>query len=60
MTNEQKKELGYEVLHNMDLTKEQYIEMCKLCDDLGLAPKPDESVDPEDMDWVDILDEEAE
>ena len=31
-----KKELGEELLNNMDLTKEQYIALCKLCDELGL------------------------
>ena len=60
MTNEQKRYLGYEVLHNMDLTKEQYIELCKMCDELDLVPKLDESIEPEDMTWVDILNENAE
>lgn len=52
MTNEQKKELGYEILYNMDLTKEQYIELCKMCDELGLT-RPD--VEPEEPSWDDVL-----
>ena len=52
MTNEQKKELGYEILYNMDLTKEQYIELCKMCDELSLT-RPD--VEPEDPSWDDVL-----
>ena len=44
----------------MDLTKEQYIELCKMCDELDLVPKLDESIEPEDMTWVDILNENAE
>ena len=31
-----KKELGKEILENMDLTKEQYMELCRLCDELEL------------------------
>lgn len=31
-----KAELANELLHNMDLTKEQYYELCKLCDDMEL------------------------
>lgn len=52
MTNEQKKEFGYEVLHNMDLTKEQYIELCKMCDELGLN-RPE--AEPEEPSWDDVL-----
>ena len=52
MTNEQKKELGYEILHNMDLTKEQYIELCKMCDELDLN-RPD--AEPEEPSWDDVL-----
>ena len=52
MTNEQKRELGYEILHNMDLTKEQYIELCKMCDELGLT-RP--NVGPEEPSWDDVL-----
>ena len=60
MTVEQKRELSREMLENMDLTKEQYISMCKLCDELDLVKKIDESVDQEDMNWTDILNEDAE
>lgn len=52
MTNEQKKELGYEILHNMDLTKEQYIELCKMCDELDLN-RPE--AEPEEPSWDDVL-----
>lgn len=31
-----KTEIANELLHNMDLTKEQYYELCRLCDDLEL------------------------
>lgn len=52
MTNEQKKDLGYEILYNMDLTKEQYIELCKMCDELGLNRPESE---PEEPSWDDVL-----
>jgi len=57
MTKEQKKELAKEMIQNMDLTKEQYIEMCRMIDELHLVPKGDEPLDPEEMDWDDILEE---
>ena len=52
MTKEQKKELGYEILHNMDLTKEQYIELCKMCDEFDLN-RPE--AEPEEPSWDDVL-----
>lgn len=52
MTKEQKKELGLEILRNMDLTKEQYIELCKMCDELDLN-RPD--AEPEEPSWDDVL-----
>ena len=52
MTKEQKKDLGYEVLHNMDLTKEQYIELCKMCDELDLNRS---DAEPEEPSWDDVL-----
>ena len=54
MTDEEKKGLAREVLTNMDLTKEQYLNLCGLCDDLGLEPKPEEIEEKEDT-WDDIL-----
>ena len=36
-----KKQLGKEFLENMDLTREQYLELCALCDDLGLDKAPE-------------------
>lgn len=57
MTREEKQALSIEMLTNMDLTKEQYIEMCGLCDDLDLQPKGDEPADPEDMSWEEIVGE---
>ena len=54
MTNEQKKELGLEILTNMDLTKEQYLEFCKMCDELDLN-RPD--AEPEEPSWDDVLKE---
>ena len=52
MTKEQKKELGLEILKNMDLTKEQYIELCKMCDELDLN-RPD--AEPDEPSWDDVL-----
>lgn len=52
MTIEQKKELGLEIFRNMDLTKEQYIELCKMCDELDLN-RPD--AEPEEPSWDDVL-----
>ena len=36
MNKQQKQETAEEVLKNMDITREQYIELCKLCDDFDL------------------------
>lgn len=52
MTIEQKKELALELRQNMDLTKEQYIELCKMCDELDLN-RPD--AEPEEPSWDDVL-----
>ena len=52
MTIEQKKELALELRQNMDLTKEQYIELCKMCDELDLN-RPD--AEPEELSWDDVL-----
>lgn len=57
MTREEKQALSREMLTNMDLTKEQYIEMCGLCDDLDLKPKGEEPANPEDMSWEEIVGE---
>ena len=55
MTPEQKKELGLEILKNMDLTKEQYLSMCGLIDDLDLEKGAVEIVEEEKEDtWEDI------
>jgi len=53
MTREERMALSREILENMDMTKEQYLEMCKLCDELDLSVPPP---DPEDMSWEDIID----
>lgn len=50
-----KKEFGREILENMDLTKEQYLNLCGLCDDLGLEPKSEEEIEEKEEDWDDIL-----
>lgn len=52
MTKEQKFELAHEMRTNMDLTKEQYLEMCRLCDELDLN-RPE--VEPEEPSWDDII-----
>ena len=41
MTNEERNEIAKEVLTNMDLTKEQYLELCELADELDLELIPD-------------------
>ena len=57
MTNEQRTELSKELLSNMDLTKEQYIELCRMCDDLDLEPVGDEpkEIDPESLSWDEVI-----
>lgn len=57
MTPEQKMALSKEFLANMNLTKEQYLELCKLCDELDLEPKGEEqkTINPDDLSWDDIL-----
>ena len=55
MTNEQKMSLAREMLTNMDLTKEQYIQMCELCDELDLYPKTDEPEEKE-LSWEEVFD----
>lgn len=52
MTREQKIELAREIRANMHVTKEQYIEMCKMCDELDLN-RPE--AEPEEPSWEDIL-----
>ena len=54
MTKEERTALSKEMLTNMDLTKEQYLEMCRLCDDLDLGPVPK---DPEDLSWDEIVEQ---
>lgn len=55
MTKEEKIAVAKEVFEHLgDITKEQYLEFCKLCDDLDLAPIPP---DPEDLSWDEIMDE---
>lgn len=55
MTNEQKLALAKEMLTNMDLTKEQYIQMCELCDELDLYPKTEEPEERE-LSWDEVFD----
>ncbi len=52
MTREQKIELAREVRTNMDLTKEQYLEMCRLVDELDLN-RPE--AEPEEPSWDEII-----
>ena len=54
MTREEKQALSREMLANMDLTKEQYLNLCALCDELELEPKPEEIEEKEES-WDDIL-----
>lgn len=55
MTKEQKIALAKELHDNFDLTKEQYLETCKLVDELGLEPYEDDP-EPEEDSWDNILD----
>lgn len=52
MDKNQKREVAEEVLKNMSITKEQYIELCKLCDDFDLERT--ESAPPE-LSWDEII-----
>ena len=52
MTREQKIELAREMRTNMVLTKEQYLEMCRLVDELDLN-RPE--AEPEEPSWDDII-----
>ncbi len=55
MNNEKKMELSREILANMNVTKEQYIEMCRLCDELELERPEDIPDEPDEPSWDDIL-----
>ena len=52
MTREQKIELAREVRTNMDLTRDQYLEMCRLVDELDLN-RPE--AEPEEPSWDEII-----
>ena len=52
MTNEEKLELAREIRANLHVTREQYIEMCKLCDELDLN-RPE--AEPEEPSWDDVI-----
>ena len=54
MTDEQKMELLRELYENTDITKGQYIELCELCEELGLIPHPDDE-EPSEPSWDEIL-----
>lgn len=49
-----KRELGREILENMDLTKEQYMELCALCDELDLEKKGEEPEEEREMSWEEL------
>lgn len=53
MTSEQKQDLIRELYENTSLTKEQYIELCKLCDELDLDT--DVQSDSDEPSWDEIL-----
>lgn len=46
-----KRELGREILENMDLTKEQYLNLCALCNELDLEKKGEEPEEEKDVSW---------
>lgn len=49
-----KRELGREILENMDLTKEQYMELCALCDELDLEKKGEEPKEERELSWEEL------
>ena len=55
MNKDQKREVAEEVLKNMSITKEQYIELCKLCDDFDLEKTELHQQQQEEPSWDDIL-----
>ena len=55
MTKEEKIDLAREMRANLHVTKEQYIEMCKLCDELDLVRSEGEPGDPT---WDEIIEQE--
>lgn len=56
MTTEQKIALAKELRTNMDLTKEQYLEICAIVDELELEPYVDELEDKEPS-WDELFDQ---
>ena len=52
MDKEQKRELATEILGNMKVTREQYVEMCRLCDELDLDRPANE---PEELSWDEVI-----
>lgn len=56
MTTEQKIALAKELRTNMDLTKEQYLEICAIVDELELEPYVDEPEDKEPS-WDELFDQ---
>ena len=53
MTEEQKKNLVRELYTNTDMTKEQYLELCKLCEELDLTTEIKN--EPDEPSWDDII-----
>ena len=56
MTTEQKIALVKELRTNMELTKEQYLEICAIVDELGLEPYVEEPEDKEPS-WEELFDQ---
>lgn len=56
MTTEQKIALVKELRTNMDLTKEQYLEICAIVDELGLELYVEEPEDKEPS-WEELFDQ---
>lgn len=46
-----REELERELRENTDLTKEQYMEFCALCNDLDLEKKGEEPEEEKDVSW---------
>lgn len=56
MNAKEKMNLAKELYENTDLTKEQYLELCKLCDELDLSTGSVNS-EPAEPSWDDIIEQ---
>ena len=57
MTPEMRQQIAKELRENTDMTKEQYIQTCLLCEELDLAIDTPEEQASEQQEWKDLLGE---